>query len=111
MKNLERVIKERLLELGLSQKKLCEELKIQPPALQKIFRENSTSIDTLERLATALKLSVSDFFEEKRILEEPRIGYITIAQEEYIELLRTANRNLKDELSEKTVQTERLKNI
>jgi transcriptional regulator with XRE-family HTH domain len=91
MKNIEKIIRERLGELRISQKELCEQIGFQPAALHKIFERNSTSIDTLEKISIILKLPISSFFEEtKNTVNEPQAGYTSIKNEELIELQRIA---------------------
>lgn len=64
MANLQ-IIKELAAKKNLTLDQLSKDLGITPQALSKIMRENSTRIDTLERIAYELDVPVSIFFETK----------------------------------------------
>lgn len=63
MANLQR-IKEILKEKGLTIRYLANELGISEQGLQKLIRENSTKIETLESISKILKVSIVVFFDE-----------------------------------------------
>lgn len=62
MANLQK-IKSILKEKGLTIRYLAGELGISEQGLQKLIRENSTKIETLEAIANILEVSISVFFE------------------------------------------------
>lgn len=64
MANLQ-IIKELAAKKNLTLDQLSKTLGITPQALSKIMRENSTRIDTLERIAMELAVPVAIFFETK----------------------------------------------
>ena len=63
MANLQR-IKDILKEKGLTIRYLANELGISEQGLQKLIRENSTKIETLESISKILKVSIITFFED-----------------------------------------------
>ena len=63
MANLQK-IKEIAEEKNISLSALAGELGITPQALFKLMRNNSTKIETLEKIATILKVPVVSFFED-----------------------------------------------
>jgi transcriptional regulator with XRE-family HTH domain len=63
MANLQK-IKEIADEKNISLSALAGELGITPQALFKLMRNNSTKIETLEKIATILKVPIVSFFEE-----------------------------------------------
>ena len=63
MANLSK-IKELAREQGLTIEQVAIEAEMTPQALHKLIRENSTKIETLERLANILKVSPRIFFED-----------------------------------------------
>lgn len=64
MANLQK-IKSILKEKGLTVRYLANELGISEQGLQKLIRENSTKIETLEAIANILKVSISVFFDKE----------------------------------------------
>ncbi|MDE6266431.1 MAG: helix-turn-helix transcriptional regulator [Muribaculaceae bacterium] len=58
-------IKEICKEKGLTQKELAEKIGISPVGLAKALAGNTT-VGTLDKIATALGVSVSELFEEPR---------------------------------------------
>lgn len=62
MANLQK-IKSILKEKGLTIRYLAGELGISEQGLQKLIRENSTKIETLEAIANILEVSISVFFD------------------------------------------------
>lgn len=64
MANLQ-IIKELAVRKNITLDQLSKDLGITPQALSKIMRENSTRIDTLERIASELAVPVAIFFETK----------------------------------------------
>lgn len=64
MANLQ-IIKKLAQNKNIPLEQLSRELGITPQAMSKIMRENSTKIDTLERIAHILEVSPSVFFETK----------------------------------------------
>ena len=63
MANLQK-IKSILKEKGLTIRYLAGELGISEQGLQKLIRENSTKIETLEAIANILEVSISIFFDK-----------------------------------------------
>ena len=55
-------IKEVIKEKGLTVKEVAEKMGVQPPSLSRAINENTT-VDMLERIATALQVPVTDLFE------------------------------------------------
>lgn len=98
MKNIEEVVKDACHQKKWTIREFCKRLEMEEASIQKIFRKNSTTIQTLEKMAELLEISVADFFDTKRVLEEPQSGYTTIKNEELIELQRLALGNIKKEL-------------
>lgn len=66
MANLQ-LIKELAAKKNITLDQLSKNLGITPQALSKIMRENSTKIDTLERIASELGVSPSVFFETESL--------------------------------------------
>lgn len=65
MKNLESTIKMRLAEIGMQAKELIQKAGLSDQsALNKIYKRNSARPETLARIAEALKLPVSVFYED-----------------------------------------------
>jgi transcriptional regulator with XRE-family HTH domain len=62
MANLQ-LIKELVAQKNITLEQLSKTLGITPQAMSKIMRENSTKIDTLERIASELGVSPAVFFE------------------------------------------------
>lgn len=50
----------------MSAKELCDMIGINQPALNKIYDRNSTKKTTLEKIASALKISVEDFYSQPK---------------------------------------------
>lgn len=69
MANLQ-IIKELASAKNMTLDQLSRSLGITPQALSKIMRENSTKIDTLERIANVLGVPVAVFFETKSCEKE-----------------------------------------
>lgn len=57
-------IKELAREQGLTIEQIASEADMTPQALHKLIRENSTKIETLERLSCILKVSPRIFFDD-----------------------------------------------
>lgn len=66
MANLQ-IIKELAAKKNLTLDQLSKNLGITPQAMSKIMRENSTRIETLERIAVELGVPVSVFFETESL--------------------------------------------
>lgn len=64
MANLQ-IIKNILKDKGLTVRYLANELGMSEQGLQKLIRENSTKIETLESIAKILKVSIMVFFDEQ----------------------------------------------
>lgn len=107
MKNLKEIIQKKIKEKGLTMTQFTDLIGITRTAIYKLYNENSTSVETLEKIAEVLEMSVGDFFESKNIVEEPPVGYTTIKNEELIELQKMALGNLKKELE----QTKNIENV
>ncbi len=107
MKNLKEIIQKKIKEKGLTMTQFTDLIGITRTAIYKLYNENSTSVETLEKIAEVLEMSVGDFFESKNIVEEPQVGYTTIKNEELIELQKMALGNLKKELE----QTKNIENV
>lgn len=71
MANLHR-IKEIILKKNLSIKEVSRDVGITEQALLKIIRENSTKIETLEKIAMKLNVSPKIFFDDTDIVEEKK---------------------------------------
>lgn len=69
MANLQ-IIKDVLKEKGLTVRYLAGELGMSEQGLQKLIRENSTKIETLESIANILKVSTSIFFNDNHLSPE-----------------------------------------
>ncbi|WP_394990589.1 helix-turn-helix domain-containing protein, partial [Emticicia sp.] len=78
MKLIEDIVKKRILELKISSAKFSRQCGFQPTYLNKIYRLNSTSIDTLEKMAKVLGINVGNFFEPVSKDEEPSSDYTII---------------------------------
>lgn len=68
MANL-RIIKDLAEKKNIPLARLAEETGITSQALSKLMRINSTKIDTLEKIAQILKVSITVFFEEDQVVE------------------------------------------
>lgn len=68
------IIKDLIRKNGYTIKSFAEEINMSEQGLQKLIRENSTKVDTLERIANKLKVSVSVFFEKE--IEEAVVGKV-----------------------------------
>lgn len=61
MKNLEKIIKQRLTELGMQVKDLVPLIGVSDQTvISRIFKRNSTSLETLEKIAKALKMPIEE---------------------------------------------------
>jgi len=56
-------IKDVIKEKGLTVKEVAEKMSIQPPSLSRAINENTT-VETLERIASALKIPIAELFEK-----------------------------------------------
>jgi transcriptional regulator with XRE-family HTH domain len=100
MKNIEEVVRQGCHEKKWTLREFCKRLEMEEPSIQKIFRKNSTTIQTLEKMAEVLEISVGDFFENPKKLEEAPAGYTVISNQELIDLQRLALGNMKKELEQ-----------
>lgn len=73
MANLQK-IKEIARQKNISLDVLAKEIGVTPQALSKMMRNNSTKIDTIERIAEILKVSVTTFFEDNQITSPVVVG-------------------------------------
>ena len=72
MANLQ-IIKDLIKKKKLSIREVANELGISEQGLQKLIRENSTKIETLEALSSILEVSISVFFDKEQY--KPMISY------------------------------------
>ena len=100
MKNIKEIVQKKIKEKGLSMNEFTELIGISRTAIYKLFSENSTSIETLEKISEVLGMSTSEFFESSKIIEEPLAGYTIIKNEELIELQKLALGNIRKELEQ-----------
>jgi transcriptional regulator with XRE-family HTH domain len=80
-----KIIKELCAERGISIADLAEEIGIGVAATHKIIRENSTRIETLEKIAAALQVKMDVFFDKP--VDEPTEAI----QEKSIAIIKEAN--------------------
>jgi transcriptional regulator with XRE-family HTH domain len=99
MKNIEEVVRQACHEKKWTLREFCKRLEMEEPSIQKIFRKNSTTIQTLEKMAEVLGISTGDFFENGKV-EEPPAGYTLISNQELIDLQRMALNNVRKELEQ-----------
>ena len=98
MKAIKEIVKKRILEMGISSDEFSKRVGFTPQYLNKIYTKNSTTIDTLEKMAEVLGINVGDFFDSVAKVEEPPADYIVIKKDELIELQKMALGNMKREL-------------
>lgn len=103
MKNIKKIVKTRLDEIGKSAKWLAGQLEISETALQNIYRSNSTSLDTLEKLANILGIAQQDFFDSPNTMGAIELEKYGLSNKEVDLLLLKA-------LKIVTEENERLKN-
>lgn len=88
---------------------IASELGITPQALSKLMRNNSTKIDTLEKIAQILKVSVTVFFDENaggiRLAQASENG---MANNGDNVTLNTENQSLIEMIAKKDEQINRL---
>ncbi len=78
------LIKSLLKERSISIRDFSKELGMTEQGLQKLIRENSTKVDTLELIANKLNVSTSIFFEGERTSETDRLLSIIKSQQEQL---------------------------
>lgn len=84
------IIKHLLKEKNISIRDFSKELGITEQGLQKLIRENSTKVETLELIAQKLNVSISVFFDEvhcEEKSEKERLLSIIESQQRIIENL------------------------
>lgn len=84
------VIKQLLKERNITIRDFSKELGITEQGLQKLIRENSTKVETLELIAQKLNVSISIFFDNYSCEEKPekeRLLSIIESQQRTIEVL------------------------
>ncbi len=64
------IIRDLLIDKGMTLRNLAEQLGVTEQGLQKAIRTNSTKIETLEKIASILNVSISAFFETKGFVED-----------------------------------------
>ena len=62
MKTIKQIVSERLTEKGISPKKMCEEIGISEQALYQIYRKNTASTTTLNKINSYLDLKLNKMF-------------------------------------------------
>ncbi len=111
MANLQ-LIKDIAEKKNISLTTIAAELGITPQALSKLMRNNSTKIDTLERIAHILKVSVTVFFDEEvaniRVAKASENGMANTGDNV---TLNAENQRLIEMLAKKDEQIDRLLTI
>jgi transcriptional regulator with XRE-family HTH domain len=102
MKNIKKIVKARLEEIEQTANWLADQLGISTTALQSMYRSNSTSLETLEKLANVLAIAPQEFFDTPRLVNEGLAKY-GLNREEADAILLQAVKIV-------TAENERLKN-
>lgn len=66
------IIKDILKGKNISIRDFASELRMSEQGLQRLIRDNSTKVETLELISKKLNVSISVFFDETHIEEQPR---------------------------------------
>lgn len=85
------IIKDLLKERNISIRDFSKEIGITEQGLQKLIRENSTKVETLELIANKLKVSISTFFEE-----HPTTSSAPITPERLLSIIESQQRTIEN---------------
>ena len=98
-------IKRIRLNKGIDTKQIADEIGIRDTSFSKIEREGTNSVVTLLKIASALSVRITEFFEDNTVVAEPveRIGLVSRdewlnANREMAQLFKTEMAKLRDEL-------------
>jgi transcriptional regulator with XRE-family HTH domain len=98
-------IKRIRLNKGIDTKQIADEIGIRDTSFSKIEREGTNSVVTLLKIASALSVRITEFFEDNTVVAEPveRMGLVTRdewlnANREMAQLFKTEMAKLRDEL-------------
>ena len=98
-------IKRIRLNKGIDTKQIADEIGIRDTSFSKIEREGTNSVVTLLKIASALSVRITEFFEDNTVVAEPveRMGLVSRdewlnANREMAQLFKTEMAKLRDEL-------------
>ena len=85
-------IKEIARSKKISIKNLAESIGITEQGLQKLIRENSTKVETLESIALCLSVPISIFFDDKNIIAQG----VDETNKYYLQIISSQQRTIEE---------------